>query len=137
MVSQLWCCWSVKPSGVWHCHWVSGFLCSRGTTISQNVGTSHPATQSHPRGLEYSYSNLCNFSSSSSSSGPGAYAPDALQPLSLLCDPCPPMIYRHSHFRCQVPPRPYNVRDPSSERWNCGWECWPVILPKCRLTRFI
>jgi len=30
--------------------------------------------------------------SSSSSSGPGAYAPDALQPIGLLCDPYPPVI---------------------------------------------
>jgi hypothetical protein len=69
--------------------------------------------------------------SSSSSSGPRAYAPDALQPMGLLCDPCPPVIFRRSHFRCQVPPHPYDARDPSSERWNCGQECWPVILPKC------
>jgi len=30
--------------------------------------------------------------SSSSSSGPGAYAPDAPQPIDLLCDPYPPLI---------------------------------------------
>ena len=30
--------------------------------------------------------------SSSSSSGPGAYAPDALQPIGLVCDPYPPVI---------------------------------------------
>jgi len=49
----------------------------------------------------------------------------------------PPVIFRRSHFRRQVPPRLYDARDPSSERWNCGQECWPVILPKCRLPRFI
>jgi len=76
-------------------------------------------------------------SSSSSSSGPGAYAPDTPQPIGLLCDPCPPLIFRRSHFRRQVPPRPYDARDPSSERWNCGRECWPVILPKYRLPRYI
>ena len=27
-----------------------------------------------------------------SSSGPGAYAPDALQPIGLVCDPYPPVI---------------------------------------------
>ena len=74
---------------------------------------------------------------SSSSSGTGAYAPDASQPIGLLCDPCPPVIFRRSHFHRQVSPRPYDTRDPSSERWNCGWECWPVILPKCRLPHFI
>jgi len=70
---------------------------------------------------------------SSSSSGPGAYAPDALQPLGLLCDPethHPHPWFRRSQSRRQVPPRPYDVRDPSSERWNCGRECCPVILPK-------
>jgi len=30
--------------------------------------------------------------SSSLSSGPGAYAPDALQPIGLLCNPYPPVI---------------------------------------------
>ena len=75
--------------------------------------------------------------SSSSSSGPGAYAPDAPQPIGLLCDPCPLVIFRRSHFRRQVPPRPYDVRDPSSERWYCGRECWPAILPKCWLPHFI
>jgi hypothetical protein len=67
------------------------------------------------------------------SSGPGAYAPDAPQPIGLLCDPCPPVIFRCPHFRHQVPPPPYDVRDPRRERWNCGRECWPVILPKYRL----
>jgi hypothetical protein len=76
-------------------------------------------------------------SSSSLSSGPGAYAPDAPQPIGLLCDPCLPVIFRRSHFHCQVPPRPYDVRDPSSKGWNCGRECWPVILPKWRLPCFI
>jgi hypothetical protein len=74
---------------------------------------------------------------SSSSSGPGAYVPDEPQPIGLLCDPCPPRDFRPSHFCCQAPPRPYDARDPSSERWNCGWECWPVIMHKCRFPRYI
>jgi len=65
-------------------------------------------------------------SSSYSPSGLGAYAPDAPQPIGLLCDPCPPRDFRRSHFRRQAPPRPYDARDPSSKSWNCGWECWPV-----------
>jgi hypothetical protein len=65
------------------------------------------------------------------------HAPDAPQPLGLLWDPCPPVIFRRSHFSRQVPPHPYDARDPSSERWNCGRECWPVILPKCQIPRFI
>ena len=28
-----------------------------------------------------------------------------------------------------------DARDPSSERWNCGREIYPVILPKFRLPR--
>jgi hypothetical protein len=47
----------------------------------------------------------------SSSSGPRAYAPDAPQPVGLLCYPCPPANVRHSHFHHQVPPHPYDVRD--------------------------
>ena len=74
---------------------------------------------------------------SSSSSGPGTYAPDAPQPIGLLCDSCPLCDFRRPHFRRQAPLRPYDARDPSSERWNCGRECWPVILPKCRLPRYI
>jgi len=35
--------------------------------------------------------------------------------------------FRRSHFRHQVPQRP---RDSSGGRWNCGRECFPVILPK-------
>jgi hypothetical protein len=43
--------------------------------------------------------------------------------------------FKHSYFRHQVPPHPYDTRDRSSEKWNCGRECWLVILSKCRLTR--
>jgi hypothetical protein len=49
----------------------------------------------------------------------------------------PPVIFRCSYFCRQVPPCLYDARDPSSERWNCGWECWPVILPKYWLPCFI
>jgi hypothetical protein len=51
--------------------------------------------------------------------------------------PLCPRDFRHSHFHRQAPPRPCDARDPSSERWNCGQECWSVILPKCQLTRYI
>ena len=50
---------------------------------------------------------ICDCILSSLSSGPRAYASDALQPIGLLYDPCPTVIFRHSHFRRQVPPRPY------------------------------
>jgi hypothetical protein len=55
----------------------------------------------------------------------------------LIVRPLSPRDLRLSHFRHQAPPRPYNVWDPSGERWNCGQECWPVIFPKCRLPRYI
>jgi hypothetical protein len=48
-----------------------------------------------------------------------------------------PLRFRRSYFRRQEPPHTYDARDPSSERWNCERECWPVILPKCRLPRYI
>jgi hypothetical protein len=47
-------------------------------------------------GCEYEYKLLLyeemNCHSSSSSSGPGAHAPDALQPIGLLCNSYPPVI---------------------------------------------
>jgi hypothetical protein len=39
----------------------------------------------------------------------------------------PPPRFRYSFFGSQVPPRPYDVRDPSRERWKYGQECWPII----------
>jgi hypothetical protein len=73
-----------------------------------------------------------------SSSGPGAYALDAPQPIGLLCNPCPPpRDFRRSHFSRQAPPRLNVARDLSSERWNCGRECWLVILPKYQLSGYI
>ena len=56
---------------------------------------------------------------SSSSSGPGAYAPDAPQLIGLLCDPCPPVIFRRSYFRRQVPPHPAAKGGTVGE--NVGW----------------
>jgi hypothetical protein len=49
----------------------------------------------------------------------------------------PPRGFRHSYFRRQVPPCPYDARDPSSERWNCGRECWQVILPEYQIPHYI
>jgi hypothetical protein len=42
----------------------------------------------------------------------------------LLCNPNPPPWFRHSHFHCQAPPRPYDAIEPSSKRWNL----WVRIL---------
>ena len=36
--------------------------------------------------------------------------------------------FRHSKLRRQVPPRPHDARDPSSEGWNYGREYCPVNL---------
>jgi len=55
----------------------------------------------------------------------------------LIVRPLSPRDFRHSHFCRQAPPCPYDVRDPSSKSWNCGRECWAVILPKCRLPRYV
>jgi hypothetical protein len=57
---------------------------------------------------------------SSSSSGPGTYAPDAPQPVGLMCYPCTALVF----FRCSHISLPVRrlVRatgeTPSSERWN-------------------
>jgi len=52
-------------------------------------------------------------SSSSSSSGPGAYAPDAPQPVGLLCYPLYyPTVLDVSTFATSPSPRPCNPRDP-------------------------
>jgi len=66
-------------------------------------------------------------SSSSSQPGPGAYAPDALQPEGLLCSPCS----NRSHFRRQMSPRP--TRRERSKQWKVEllWaRNWQVILPR-------
>jgi len=55
----------------------------------------------------------------------------------LIVRPWTPLSFRRPYSRRQVPPRPNNARDPSSKRWNCGRECWPIILPKYRLPRSI
>ena len=55
--------------------------------------------------------------------------------LGVGCHYFPPLFFRRSHFRHQVPPVRHDVRDPSGGRWNCGRECCPVILPKWRLPR--
>jgi hypothetical protein len=38
--------------------------------------------------------------------------------LQAYCAALNPSDLGRSHLRRQVPPRPHNVRDPSSERWN-------------------
>ena len=43
----------------------------------------------------------------------------------------PPLDVRNFADRCLYVRK--DARDPSSERWNCGREIFPVILPKFRL----
>ena len=43
----------------------------------------------------------------------------------------PPLDFRTFAARCLYVRN--DARDPSSERWKCGRERCPVILPKCRL----
>ena len=47
-----------------------------------------------------------------------------------LCSP-PPLDVPTFAARCLYVRN--DARDPSSERWNCGREIFPVILPKFRL----
>jgi hypothetical protein len=57
--------------------------------------------------------------SSSSSSGPGAYASDALQPVGLLCNPVnPPVCLDVPTVAAKCLHVFIDARDPSCERWN-------------------
>jgi len=69
--------------------------------------------------------------SSSSSVGPVANATDVLQPSGLLDSPHgpPPRLDVHT-FAARHTHVPNEARDPSSKRWNCVGENWPVILPE-------
>ena len=49
------------------------------------------------------------------------------------CFPPPPLDFPTFAARCLYVRN--DARDPSSERWNCGREICPVILPKFRLPR--
>ena len=65
------------------------------------------------------------------SSGPRAYAPDAPQPIDLLCNPS--IVQTFPPFSASPPSRPCYSRDPW--QWKVellrGRETWPTILPKC------
>jgi hypothetical protein len=70
---------------------------------------------------------------SSSLPGPEAYASNAPQLAGVLCNPeSPPhaLICGRSSFRRQVPTRPHDARDPSSERWNFVGENRSIISPE-------
>jgi len=67
---------------------------------------------------------------SSSSVGPVANATDVLQPIGLLYSPYPPPRLDIPTFAARYPYVQNDARDPSSERWNCVGENWPVILPE-------
>jgi hypothetical protein len=62
------------------------------------------------------------------SSGPRAYAPDALQPVGLLCYPS---VLDVPTFVASPSPRPCYPRDPQQRKVELrGRESWPIILPK-------
>jgi len=68
--------------------------------------------------------------SSSSPVGPVAKATDVLQPSWLIVlTLCPPPVWTFPKFAARYSHIP-DARDPSSERWNCVGENWPVILPE-------
>jgi hypothetical protein len=58
------------------------------------------------------------------SSGPKAYAPDATQPVGLLCYPS---VLDVLTFAASPSPRPCYPRELELR----GRESWPIILPKC------
>jgi hypothetical protein len=47
----------------------------------------------------------------------------------------PPPNFGRSSFRRQVPLRPHDARDPSSERWNFVGKNCPLILPTMSISR--
>jgi hypothetical protein len=72
------------------------------------------------------------------SSGSGAYAPDALQPVGLLCNPVnPPYVWT---FPLSLPDAStsFSTREIQAAKGGTyGRECYPRILPKCRIPRYI
>jgi hypothetical protein len=52
-----------------------------------------------------------------------------LQAYCATLNPPPPQNFGSSSFRRQVPPRPQDARDPSSERWNFVGENCRLISP--------
>jgi len=79
----------------------------------------------------YPYINTCNFRLCCSSSvGPVANSMAVLQPRWLtVLTPSTPAYLDVSTFAARYP-HINNARDPSSKRWNCVGENWPVILPE-------
>ena len=68
---------------------------------------------------------------SSSSVEPMANTTDVLQPSRLIVlTLSPPVCLDVQTFSARYPHVPNDARDPSSERWNCVGENWPVILPE-------
>jgi hypothetical protein len=73
-----------------------------------------------------------------SSSGPGAYAPDAVQPVGLLGKPVTPRVFRRSHCRHQMSPESFSTREIQAAKGGTyGREFYTRILPKCRIPRYI
>jgi len=68
---------------------------------------------------------------SSSSIGPIANATDVLQPSRLIVlTVSPSACLDIPTFAASYPHAHNDARDPSSARWNCVGENWPVILPE-------
>ena len=68
------------------------------------------------------------------SSGPRAYAPDALQPSGLLCNPL--VVLNVPTFSASPPSRPCYPRDPWQRKVELrGRETWLTILPTFQLPR--
>jgi hypothetical protein len=68
--------------------------------------------------------------SSSSSVGPVANATDVLQPSRLIVLNISPSYLDVTTFAARYLHVHDDARDPSSEKWNCVGENWPVIFPE-------
>ena len=98
------------------------------------------STNQEAKSLEIKYSPrmynlLCmNYNqpanSSSSSVGPVANATDVLQPSRLIVLNISPSYLDVTTFAARYLHVHDDARDPSSEKWNCVGENWPVIFPE-------
>jgi len=108
--------WKSKAASNSSCIFLERDLCLRGATNCCNRSRSSQTDSS---------------SSSSLSVGPVANVTDVLQPSRLIVLTLyPPPVWIFPHSPTGTPHVHNDARDPSSERWNCVGENWPVILPK-------
>jgi hypothetical protein len=82
--------------------------------------------------------NVSHVYSLYSSTGPGAYAPDAPQPIGFIVQPWTPPHGLDVPISAARRLHVHMTREILAAKGrNCGRECWLIILPKCRLPRSI